>query len=107
MGVIHKQAGRLDDAVAAYECAFALAPCYDTIRANLAIAYSDQGTRCRAAGDTSAGVSAVSQHHLLFQRAREMSLLPDASFCNGPLPSPDMLQGWPVQACVQICTNCQ
>ena len=63
VGVIHKQAGRLDEALAAYECALALAPCFEIIRANLAIALTDKGVQCKAAGDTAAGANGRRIHH--------------------------------------------
>ena len=55
MGVVHKQAGRLEPAIAAYEQAFNAASCSEVIRANLAIAYSEKGANAKTSGDVAAG----------------------------------------------------
>lgn len=48
IGVIHKNAGRLDEAIAAYRKALAVAPNFQIVKANLAIALTDKATRMKA-----------------------------------------------------------
>lgn len=55
MGVLHKQAGQLDDAIKAHEKAFSIAPCNDTIRRNLALACTEKGTQLKTDGDAAGG----------------------------------------------------
>lgn len=66
MGVIFKEEGRLEEAVAAYERALAAAPTYELVRSNLAIALTDLGTAVKARGDTPSGVR-------LYERALALS----------------------------------
>ena len=50
LGVIHKEEGRLEDAIASYERALALAAEFAIVRNNLAIALTEMGTRVKLAG---------------------------------------------------------
>ena len=49
-GVIHRDAGRLKEAVACYEAALAAAPNFAIVQQNLAIALTELGTRAKLAG---------------------------------------------------------
>ena len=49
-GVIHRDAGRLEAAVACYEAALAAAPNFAIVQQNLAIALTELGTRAKLAG---------------------------------------------------------
>ena len=53
LGVIHKEQGRLEDAIASYERALALAPEFAIVCNNLAIALTEMGTRVKLAGGDS------------------------------------------------------
>ena len=50
LGVIHKEQGRLEDAIVSYERALALAPEFAIVCNNLAIALTEMGTRVKLAG---------------------------------------------------------
>jgi protein O-GlcNAc transferase len=51
MGVIYKNTGRLEEAVAYYEKALALNPNFSIARTNMAIALTDLGTKVKAEGN--------------------------------------------------------
>lgn len=50
MGVLHKQQGRLEEAIAAYEQALAAAPNLEVVLLNMAAALTEHGTHLKAAG---------------------------------------------------------
>lgn len=50
MGVIYKERGDLETAVAAYEAALAAAPNYGIVQSNMSIALTDLGTRRKLEG---------------------------------------------------------
>ena len=51
LGVIHKEEGRLEEAIASYECALAAAPEFNIVRNNLAVALTELGTRVKLSGE--------------------------------------------------------
>ena len=51
IGVIHKNAGRLDEAIAAYERALVAAPNFEIVKCNLAVALTDKATQVKESGD--------------------------------------------------------
>ena len=51
MGVIHKEEGRLEEAIASYERALAAAPEFNIVRNNLAVALTELGTRVKLSGE--------------------------------------------------------
>ena len=54
-GVIHKNQGRLEEAVAAYERALEVAPSFQIVQSNLAIALTEQATHAKNAGNMAEG----------------------------------------------------
>ena len=53
LGVIHKEEGRLEEAIASYEYALAAAPEFSIVRNNLAVALTELGTRVKLSGKES------------------------------------------------------
>ena len=51
LGVIHKEEGRLEEAIASYERALAAAPEFNIVRNNLAVALTELGTRVKLSGE--------------------------------------------------------
>lgn len=54
LGVIHKNAGRLEEAIASYRAALAAAPDFQVVAANLAIALVEKAAAVKAAGSLDA-----------------------------------------------------
>lgn len=50
LGVIYKEEGRLEEAIASYESALAAAPEFSIVRNNLAVALTELGTRVKLSG---------------------------------------------------------
>ena len=59
LGVIHKEEGRLEEAIASYERALAAAPEFNIVRNNLAVALTELGTRVKLSGERVAGPKRV------------------------------------------------
>jgi protein O-GlcNAc transferase len=50
LGVIYKDEGRLEEAIASYESALSAAPEFSIVRNNLAVALTELGTRVKLSG---------------------------------------------------------
>ena len=59
LGVLHKAAGRLQEALECYEAALRANPSFELVHQNLAIAYTERGTQLKDAGQTDEGAACL------------------------------------------------
>ena len=59
LGVLHKAAGRLEEALECYEAALRANPGFPLVLQNLAIAYTERGTQLKDAGQLAEGAACL------------------------------------------------